>query len=113
MRRSGNIERYLTYGKLHRTGRLLRGLKTKVMRGETSSVIQLYNNTPYASDHEQGGNSGTYKTIKKPYVHNGANAAVLGGNVEKRPSMQPSAQVLSTPQRLLENKMKEYGWLNT
>ena len=109
MRHIGNVERYLSYKKLHRTGRLLRGLKVKRSGSGYSRQITLYNDVPYASEHETG--SVTPKaTIKSPYVHNGAQGVVTGGDVEARPSMQPSAQVLKSPYKLLGAKMKSFGW---
>lgn len=110
MRKTGNIEAYLTYSKLHRTGRLLRGLKMKVVRQDNSAQITLYNKVRYASEHETGKSTGGYKTIKKPYVHNGASGATLGGNITQRSFMKPSTLVLLTPQRLLEERLQRFGW---
>lgn len=109
-RESGNVERHLSYKKLHRTGRLLRGLKVKHISTTSRSLIKLYNNVPYASEHETGvGNTGG-TTVKPPYTRGGVTGVHFGGNVVARPHMVPSKQVLRAPMRLLCEKMKEFGW---
>ena len=108
-RKTGNVEPYLGYKKLHRTGRLLRGLKVRRKQNGDSTDIELYNKTPYASEHELGGQTKPVK-IKEPYVQGGASAVITGGDVEARPSMKPSKQVLRSPMKLVENKMRGFGW---
>jgi len=104
-RKHGNIETHLAYKKLHRTGRLLKSLKA---RGTVDSIT-LSSNVPYASIHEEGGNDGG-RTIKGTHVGGGATGALLGGNIVARPFMKPSQKILRGPQRLIEEKMKEFGW---
>lgn len=105
----GNIESFLPYKKLQRTGRLLRGLKIKRSVANNSSRIVLYNNVHYASEHQIGGVSSSV-TIKPPYVHNGAEGVIMGGRIEARPYMTPSKHILKAPARLVGNKMRSYGW---
>ena len=103
---TGNIEPYLSYGKLHRTGRLLRGLHVK----HTGSTITLYNNVPYASEHELGSIASVGTVIKGPYVRGGAKSVMTGSSIYARPFMQPSKQVLRAPLRLMQVKMRSFGW---
>lgn len=109
MRHVGNIEPYLSYSKLHRTGRLLRGLKSRVVGEGTSLAIELYNKVPYAQQHEKGGVTSRVE-INEPYTTNGAKGVITGGNVVARPHMQPSKQVLKAPRNLIGTKMKSFGW---
>ena len=112
MKHVGNVEPYLSYGKLHRTGRLLRGLRVKrsVVRGGVA--VTLYNNVRYAEDHELGKTT-RKMTIRSPYVTNGATGVVTGGNIVARPFMKPSSQVLRSPIRLTESKIRSLGWQKT
>lgn len=103
--KSGNIEPYLSYKKLHRTGRLLRSLKTK----HNSNFVMLYSNAPYASEHELGQQSGK-AVIKDRFVTGGAKGVAVGGKLHARPFMKPSKQVLRAPYRLIVERMKRYGW---
>lgn len=109
LRHTGNVEQYLNYSKLHRTGRLLRGLNVRRLQVGNKQTIELYNKTPYASDHEEGG-SGNGRTLKQPYVNGGASGVVFGGDVVARPSMKPSKQVLQAPYKLFNRKLKELKW---
>lgn len=108
-KKAGNVESYLNYKKLHRTGKLFRGLKVKRIQSGNDVAINLYNRTPYAKEHEEGGNAST-TVIKPPYLSGGAAGVVTGGEITKRSSMQPSEQVLNSPQRLVEDKIKSFGW---
>lgn len=73
------------------------------------ATITLYNNVLYAEEHETG--KATKKaTIKQPYVQGGVKGVVTGGNITARPFMKPSNKLLRSPQRLVENKLKELGW---
>lgn len=109
LRHTGNIEPYLSYKKLHRTGRLLRGLKVKRSAVGGGIAIELYNNVEYAEEHEMGKMTGVV-TIKPPYVHNGAQSVLTGGQIHARPHMKPSKRVLYSPQSLVQSKMKSFGW---
>lgn len=73
-------------------------------------MIILSNSAPYASIHEEGGYDAA-KLIKSPYVKSYVSGVVLGGNIHARPFMRPSKQVLRAPQKLIEAKMKQYGWI--
>lgn len=81
----------------------------KRIRSGDAVTINLYNNTPYAKEHEEGGTSEP-AVIKPPYVAAGATSVVTGGEVTKRTSMKPSEQILKTPLRLVEDKMRSFGW---
>lgn len=104
---TGNIEPYLSYRKLHRTGKLLRSLSTRVQYG---SEIVLSAAAEYASEHELGGASGG-AVIKEPYVQGGARGVLVGGQIHARPFMRPSKQVLRAPASLIEDRMRQYGWI--
>ena len=104
--KTGNIEQYLNYKKLHRTGRLLRSLSAKA----TSKIITLSSNSPYASEHELGGSSGGAR-VGGTYVRGDVSAVAMGGKIVARPFMRPSKQILRAPYRLLMDKMNRYGWL--
>ena len=110
LKKVGNIEAYLSYGKLHRTGKLLRNLYGKVERSGTSRSIILGNRVKYAEDHNEGLASGKIAKIKAPYVRGGANTVVTGGRIVARPFMNPSRKVLMMPKTLLNRKMKSFGW---
>lgn len=105
----GNVESYLSYKKLHRTGRLLRSLKIKREAGKDGIKIVLYNTAPYASEQENGGYT-TTTTVRGAYTRGGVSGVVLGGNVQARHFMRPSKQVLNAPRKLIEARMKKYGW---
>jgi phage gpG-like protein len=103
--KTGNVEQYLNYKKLHRTGRLLRSLSAKA----TSKTVTLSSNAPYASEHELGGGSGGAK-VSGNYVRGDVSAVAMGGKVVARPFMRPSKQILRAPYMLLIDKMNQYGW---
>lgn len=103
--RNGNVEKYLTYKKLHRTGRLLRSLK-KFARG---NVIGLTSSVPYAKEQNEGGGSGGTR-VKGKYVQGGVSAVLLGGRIHARPFMTPSKRVLDLPYSLLVARIKKLGW---
>lgn len=105
LKKTGNIEGHLTYSKLHRTGKLLRGLNVKVKGNQ----IIIGNRVRYAQEHEEGGQS-KKATIKAPYVRGGAHAVVTGGNIHARPFMNPSKRVLKAPNLLIHKKIRSYGW---
>lgn len=107
MKRVGNVEAHLSYKKLHRTGRLLRGLSARV---EGNNVI-LNNRVRYAQDHDEGIANGKKAVIKPPFVMNGAHAVVTGGKITPRPFMKPSRKVLLAPKTLVGRKMKSFGWI--
>lgn len=109
VRKIGNIEPYLSYGKLHRTGRLLKGLKVRRVINGNAVDIELYNKVPYAEEHETGKPTKRV-TVKQPYVRGDVQGAVTGGKIVARPHMQPSKQILRSPRRLVLNKMRELGW---
>lgn len=109
LRKTGNVEQYLSYDKLQRTGRLLKGLKVKREVTDRGFNVTLYNRVPYASEHETGGSSAR-AVIKEPFVKNGASGVVTGGKITARPFMKPSRRVLNTPYRELGRKMKSFGW---
>lgn len=75
----------------------------------SGSVIELYNDTPYASEHELGGQSDSV-VVKPPQVRD-VSSIKVGGNIEARPFMRPSKQVLQAPYRGLINKIEEFGWV--
>lgn len=104
-RKVGNVESYLSYPKLKRTGRLLRGLKTRV----SGDSIILYNNVPYAEEHETGKYS-SKTVVRPPYTSGGAQGVITGGNIHARPFMKPSQGVLRSPYKLLNDKIKKIGW---
>ena len=108
LKHTGNIETYLSYKKLHRTGRLLKGLKVRRKQGR-HVVIELYNTVSYASDHQNGATTKRAR-IKAPYVRSGATGVITGGNVVARPFMTPSKRILNAPKRLTEKKMRSLGW---
>lgn len=107
---TGNVERYLNYKKLHRTGRLLRGLKVKRVKVGTGVNIVLYNTVPYAQVHETGqGAPEKMKPVREPYAKTDT-TVLLGGNIQARPFMKPSKMVRRAPARLLNAKMRSFGW---
>lgn len=105
----GNVESRLSYGKLHRTGRLLKGLR--VRRDVFGNVVRvmLYNRVSYAAEHELGMQTGKSTVLKRPMIHN-ASSVKLGGQVAPRPFMTPSPKILQAPYRLTTAKIKEFGW---
>lgn len=74
----------------------------------SGSTIELYNDTPYASEHELGGQSDS--VIVKPPKIRDASSIKVGGNIEARPFMRPSKQVLRSPYQGLVSKIEEFGW---
>mgnify|MGYP007132875743 CR=1 FL=1 len=108
-RKVGNIEPYLSYKKLHRTGRLLRGIKAKHLVTENGAIINLFNNVPYAQDQELGLRTPKAQ-IPKESLQGGATGGITGGDIEARPFMQPSEEVLNHAQRSVEDKMRSFGW---
>ena len=100
-----NIEPYLTYKKLHRTGRLLKSLSVQ----SGIKTITLKSTAPYASSHELGEASDS-KVLQSPYVTGDVNSVKVGGNITARPFMKPSPQVLRSPRQLIETRIKRYGW---
>lgn len=101
----GNIEPFLNYKKLHRTGRLLKSLSVK----STSNAVILSSSAPYATEHEFGQHSSGV-VIKSPYVQGGAAGVATGGKIHARPFMRPSKQVLKAPIKLIGEKLKQFGW---
>lgn len=74
----------------------------------TGTQIELYNDVPYASEHELGEMSNS--TIVKPPQIRDASSIKMGGDIEARPFMRPSKQVLQAPFRGLVSKIEEFGW---
>lgn len=110
LKKEGNVEAFLNYGKLHRTGKLLRGLSSKVITSGLYRNVVLTNRVGYAEDHEEG----QYKTkrvqIKAPYVRGGASTVITGGKIVARPFMHPSEKVLKMPWLLVNRKIRSFGW---
>lgn len=104
--KAGNVEPYLSYSKLHRTGRLLRSIKGK----HSPTQVKLYSNVPYAGAHDNGGVYGKPKAITEPYVMNGAKAVITGEQMVARPFMKPSKRVLRAPYTFVGARMRRYGW---
>lgn len=99
----GNIEPYLAYKKLHRSGKLLRSIKRKVKTGSRASIT-LYSNVSYARLQAEGGTSPVEFVPKNKIT--GAYAVKVGGKIYPRPFMTPSKQVLQAPSKLVEKKIK-------
>jgi hypothetical protein len=106
MKRTGNVESFLSYKKLHRTGRLLRGLH---VRSESGRVI-LINSVNYAQDHNEGASGSKRVTVKPPYVRGGAHAVAFGGRIVARPFMNPSRKIKNAPKTLVISQMNKLGW---
>ena len=104
-----NVESYLNYGKLHRTGRLLRGLKVKRTVEGANVLITLYNEVPYTAVHEMGGYERA-KVKKKGRNVRGVSSVLLGGKIQARPFMRPSKQVRRAPSTFLQRKLKSFKW---
>jgi len=112
LKKVGDVEPYLSYGKLHRTGKLLRGLNSKVSASAAvGRNVVLQNRVKYAPDHELGITSGVAK-IKAPYTRGGANTVITGGRIVARPSMNPSRKVLHMPRLSVHKKMRSFGWVD-
>ena len=110
----GSAEQYLRYKKLHRTGRLLRGLKSTYGMYGRKGIVALYNNVEYAEVQDTGkGPIGRYKATVRPPLSQNGTVVHLGVKPKARPFMRPSKYVLNSPARLLKQRMKSYGWLNT
>lgn len=105
----GNVEPFLNYSKLKRTGRLLRSIKSRYTRFSFSGCkIVLRSTSPYAKVHNEGG-EGKIKTIKPP--HSSVDTVVItGANIVARPFMFPSKQILESPKSFLTHKMRSLGW---
>lgn len=110
LKKVGNVESYLSYSKLHRTGKLLRNLYGKVESSGKGRDIILGNRVNYAEDHNEGSSGSKTAKIKAPYVRGGANTVVTGGRIVARPFMNPSRKVLMMPKTLLNRKIKSFGW---
>jgi len=95
---------------LHRTGALLRSLKTSYKSSSVGGTVTLGSNKDYAWLHQEGGMSEGYKKLGRHNVQAGASGAVVGGYIFARPFMTPSRRVLNSPKRLLGAKMRSYGW---
>ena len=109
-----NAESVLRYKKLHRTGRLLRGLKTTYGMYGRNGIVALYNDVEYAEIQNTGqGPVGRYKATIRPPLSQKGTQVHLGVKPKARPFMRPSKYVLNSPARLLKQRMKSYGWLNT
>lgn len=106
LKKTGNVEAFLNYGKLHRTGKLLRGLSSKAVGND----IILNNRVKYASDHEEGNIKSKVARIKEPYVRGGAKTVITGGNIVARPFMKPSKKILRMPSSLIDKKIRSFGW---
>lgn len=109
LKKVGNIETFLSYKKLHRTGKLLKNLSVNVRIGNSTN-ISLNNRVRYAKDHQEGTNTSKRTVIKEPYIRGGAHAVVTGGSIEARPFMTPSKKVLTAPYVLVVRKMRSLGW---
>jgi len=107
LKHHGNIEPYLSYNKLHRTGKLLRNVKVKVVDGN----VVASNRVKYAKDHNEGVSGSKRAAIKEPYIRSGARVVFTGGNITARPFMNPSKKVLKMPATLLRKKLRLNGWL--
>lgn len=103
--KKGNVESFLTYKKLHRTGRLLRSLKTFV-RG---NQIVMSSSSSYAKVQNEGGSSAP-KRIKGKYVREDVNSVAFGGKIVARPFMTPSKQVRRLLITLVLKRMRKLGW---
>lgn len=103
--KTGNVERYLNYKKLHRTGKLLRSLKASA-RGRQ---IVLSSSSPYAKIHNEGGHDKS-KKVSGSYVRGDVKAVAFGGNIVARPFMNPSKQVRRLLFTLVLKRMRKYGW---
>lgn len=106
LKKVGNVEQHLSYSKLHRTGKLLRGLSSKAVGKE----IILNNRVKYAKDHEEGATVSKVVKIKAPYTRGGASTVITGGNITARPFMNPSRKILVMPKTLVTKKMRSLGW---
>lgn len=110
LKKIGNVEGHLSYSKLHRTGRLLKGLRKRVTISGMYSNVILENRTPYASEHELGSSGNRIAKIKPPYTRGGASTVVTGKTITARPSMKPPKKILTMPYVLINRRMRKYGW---
>ncbi len=108
-----NVESALTYKKLQRTGRLLRGIRVKPFGSYSGAGmrigVEMSNATPYASSHELG-TPDAPKRVSGKDVAPGVKSVYFGGEVHQRRHMAPSMQVLGVPHKLLGAKMRSFGW---
>lgn len=106
-----NVEPFLRYKKLHRTGRLLRGLKTKSGQYGNKIAIILYNTVEYAQIHDTGqGPVGRYRAVVNPPLAKSGTKVLLGVSPKRRPFMRPSKKILNLPATLVKKRMKKLGW---
>lgn len=103
--KTGNVESYLNYKKLRRTGKLLRSLKASVRDRQ----IILSSSSPYAKIHNEGGHDKS-KKVSGSYIRGNAKAVAFGGNIVARPFMNPSKKVRRLLITLVLKRMRKYGW---
>lgn len=108
LRKSGNVESYLTYQKLHRTGKLLRSVRVRAV----GKQVVWSSSASYAREHDLGGMAtGGQRKATGSKVQGGAKTVYLGGrSVQARPFAAPGPKILRMPERLIGAKMRSFGW---
>ena len=112
-RKLGNVEKYLNYHKLQRTGKLLRSLKMHTYYQPDRTQIMMSSSIPSASVHETGKDlygSGVVLKAGKYVKEDSAKYVGLGPRAIARPFMKPSKKVLGAAKKLLESRFKSNGW---